>query len=124
MRNRIHTLAFKPDPDPTPDPPPDPTPDPAQTVTREELTTIIGETLDNRLAALKLDEKFSKLDVLDGIEDKITGLFETHKSGNLDKDSLLKDVGGLLDRKLQGIGSGNVGRRIGPLGRWLAGSTE
>lgn len=78
-------------------------------VSEEELKNIVGEAVDSKLndrgLTKEVMEKLSKLDILDGIE----GLFEKHKSGGVDKEGLLSEIGTLIDKKLSGIGSGSGG---------------
>lgn len=75
-----------------------------QGISEEELKGIfrsqVKEELDERGLTKEIIEK---LNIFDSLE----GLFEKHSgSGGVDKDSLLGDIGKLIDDKLKGISSG------------------
>jgi len=105
------------------------TPPEGQGLSEAEFRKVIGEEFDTRFTALGLDDKLNRLTVLDSIGDdlstKLTGLFEANKSGGINKESLLGEIGTLIDSKLAGIKTGNpnpspsTGRKSGPLARWL-----
>lgn len=111
-----------PEPDPNTDPTPDPEPD---TLSGDELRAIVGEEIDSRLSALDLDGKLSRLDVLDGIEDRLTGVL-SQRSSNTDNRSLLTQIDKLIDDKIANLGGSSGGstnaRKPGPLGRFLSGN--
>lgn len=66
----------------------------------------IDKALNDRGATKETFERLGKLDLLDGLE----GLFEKHKgSGSVDKDSLLSEIGSLIDKKLSGGSGGSNG---------------
>lgn len=70
--------------------------------TEDEMKGLIGSVLDSKLEERGLTkEALSKLDVLGSLED----LFKRNKSEPVDKESLLGDIGKLIDDKLKGIGS-------------------
>lgn len=111
-----------PDPDPNTDPAPEPEPD---TLSGDELRTIVGEEIDSRLTALDLDGKLSRLDVLDGIEDRLGSLVSARPS-NTDNRSLLTQIEKLIDDRIANLGGSSGGstnaRKPGPLGRFLSGN--
>lgn len=84
---------------------------PPEGVSEEELRNIVGDAVDSKLNDRGLTkevlEKLAKLDILDGIE----GLFEKHKSGGVDKEGLLGEIGNLIDKKLSGFSSGSGGNQ-------------
>ena len=102
-----------------------PTPEPHE-LSEAQLRSIVGEEVDTRIGALteSLDTRLAKMDILDGLE----GLFEKHKSEPTDSKGLLGEIESLIDRKLATLGetrrTENSGRRIGPLGRFLAGNSN
>lgn len=82
-----------------------------QGISEDELKTIfrtqVKEELDERGVTKEVIEK---LNIFDSLE----GLFEKHSgSGGVDKDSLLGEIGKLIDDKLKGIstGGGNGGTK-------------
>lgn len=106
--------------------PDDETPPVDDSLTESELRTIMGEEIDSRLAtfAESFGERFSKLDVLEGLDSRIEGILAKHKpveGKTLDRDGLLSDIGKMVDEKLSGIGGPRV-RKPGPLGRILGAS--
>lgn len=73
-------------------------------ISEDELKTIfrsqVREELDERGVTKEVIEK---LNIFDSLE----GLFEKHSGGSgVDKDSLLGEIGKLIDDKLKGISSG------------------
>lgn len=106
---------------PDPNPPPEPTPEPSGNVlTQAEVKATVMEALDERLEALDLTGKLSKLEILDDLESKIAGLFETHKTAAVDQPGLLKEIDNLIANRIKNP-SAPVGakREGGWLSRWL-----
>lgn len=88
-------------------------------ITADELRSIIGEEIDTRLSAMGLQDRLSKLDLLDDLD----GLFERHKSAPMDQKSLVAEINRAIDSKLAGLTNGtgteSGSKRQGPLSRWL-----
>lgn len=116
---------------------PTPTPDPQPTtLTSDELRDTIGDEVDARMEARGLTiERLARLDLLDNLEGTFKNLFAEHTTsgGTVDEEGLLKKMSDMIDGKLKGLGGGkpdvkpdpgtNVGRKVGPLGRFLAGNS-
>lgn len=111
-------------------PEPTPTPEPA-TISTDELRDTVGDEVDARMEARGLTaSRLEKLDLLDSILPDIEGLFGKLKPNPdpVDKQSLLSEIGSLIDSKLAKLGGNsggsptpnNTGRRVGPLGRFLS----
>lgn len=118
---------MSPDPDPTPDPTPDPDPSvtpPAggNSLTATEVKSLMSEALDERLESLGLTDKLSKLDILDGLDERIDGIVSKHKS-DPNTEGLTKSLETMLDNKLRNLGV-QTGRKVGVLGRWLSPSSS
>lgn len=92
-------------------------------LTTDEVRSILGEEIDARFTALGLQSKLEKVDKLDILDD-LQGFFDRNKSNPPDQKGLLSEIDRLIDGKLAGLkGSGNesitTGRKPGPLSRWL-----
>lgn len=85
-------------------------------LTADEVKGLVVSALSD---AGVTKENIDRLNVLSDLDSRIEGIVEKHKSAPADNSSLLKDVEKMLDDKLRGIHGANVGRRIGPLGRYL-----
>lgn len=86
------------------------TPPPEEGISESDLRSWFSEEIDKALnergATKETFERLGKLDLLDGLE----GLFEKHKGGgSVDKDSLLSEIGSLIDKKLSGGSGGSNG---------------
>ena len=89
-----------------------------------DLRRIVGEEVDSRTGERL--SRLEKLDLLDGIDDRIEAIVKKHKSSGsgkpaeFDKEGLLGEISTLIDGKLAGIGTtGNTPRKPGPLARFL-----
>jgi hypothetical protein len=85
-------------------------------ISEDELKGLISTSLDEKLEergiTKEVFEKLGKLDILDSLGD----LFEKNKSEPVDKQSLLSDIGNIIDEKFKGVstsgsssGGGNSG---------------
>jgi hypothetical protein len=70
-------------------------------ISEDELKGLIGNALDEKLEergfTSETVSKLGKLDILDSLDN----LFESHKGEPLDKESLLGEIGKLVDEKLK-----------------------
>lgn len=90
-----------------------------------DLRRIVGEEVDSRTGERL--SRLEKLDLLDGIDDRIEAIVKKHKStgssgkpAEFDKEGLLGEISTLIDGKLAGISTtGNAPRKPGPLARFL-----
>lgn len=91
-------------------------------LSRDEVRSLIGEVFDEKFNAIKgeLGSGINLDEIKTSLLPDIEGLIEKHKS-QPDNQSLLREVDNLLGKRLQGVGA-NLGRKVGPLGRWLAGT--
>jgi len=75
-------------------------------ISEDELRSMISTSLDEKLnergITAEVFEKIGKLDILDSLGD----LFEKKKTEPVDRESLLGDIGKLIDDKIKGISTG------------------
>ena len=94
-----------------------------ESLSEDEVRTIVGETLDDRISKLEipsLDADALKTDILDSV----TNLFKEHETKPMDEDAFIKKMEKSFDSKLsnalKGIGgSGKKEREPGWLSRAL-----
>lgn len=94
------------------------------TLTHDEVKSIVGDALDEKLNALGISDKLEKMNILDDLETKIAGLFETHKTAPADNKGLLTEIDNLIGRRLSAIPGTKSERKPGWLGRWLAANSS
>src|SRR5438105_11604561 len=79
-------------------------------LSEDEVKTIIGDTLDDRLSKLEIPQSFDADTFKKDILGEVTNLFEKHKTDPVDTDDLVKKVeasmGSILTKALKGIGDG------------------
>jgi hypothetical protein len=79
-------------------------------ISEAELRVMIADTMDEKLTergfTAEFMEKFSKLDLLDGLSD----LGEKLK-GSGDREGLLTEIGNLIDSKLTALGNSGGGKK-------------
>lgn len=80
------------------------TPEPSDGISEDELRGIIGEVLDEKLSGLT--ETLNPANLLEGIKGLLTEREPAGAEPPSD-DSLLEKIGGMLDAKLAGLGTGN-----------------
>lgn len=92
----------------------------------DEVRSIVGDAIDEKLSALGLGEKLDKLDILDELLGRSNSAPD--HSGLLDSiDKLIQKRVTAVNRSSGGSGNGHTetpsndaGRKTGPLGRWLS----
>lgn len=121
--DRIKQLLYDFEPEPDPNPEPDAPGNGPTVLSAEEVRGIVSDAIDDRLNALGIGDRLSKLDILDDLLGK-SNESPDHSSllGEIDKliqkrtATFARSTGGSSDAKTEP--ESNVKR--GPLGRWLS----